>query len=221
MNDSSALRAIVFDLDGTLYVSDSFAASIHEAAAEYIAGLRRISRDEACLLMADVRCRLAGEIDLVPTLSAVCRELGGSIRDLHSLFEARLRPEAYLMRDQRVIDLLLRLSGRCDLYLYTNNNRTLATRILNYLGLDGIFRRIYTIDDSWQAKPHADTIGRIVSDAGVTPAQALFVGDRYDVDLRLPEQLGCPVYLSQSVEQLLRLEELIGAAGDGAADRRR
>jgi len=43
----------------------------------------------------------------------------------------------------------------------------------------------------------------------VAPAEALFVGDRYDVDLRLPEQRGCPVYLSRSVEQLLRLEELL------------
>jgi len=50
----------------------------------------------------------------------------------------------------------------------------------------------------------------VLAEAGLKPSQALFVGDRYDVDLRLAEQRGCPVYLSQTVEQLLRLEGILG-----------
>ena len=50
---------------------------------------------------------------------------------------------------------------------------------------------------------------QVLDRLGLAPAEALFVGDRYDVDLRLPEQRGCPIYLSQNVEQLLRLEELL------------
>jgi putative hydrolase of the HAD superfamily len=75
-----------------------------------------------------------------------------------------------------------------------------------------MFRRIYTIDDTWKAKPDEGILERILADAGLRPSEALFVGDRYDVDLRLPEQLGCPVFLSQGIEQLLRLEEILGAA---------
>lgn len=203
------VRAIVFDLDGTLYVSPRFAAAIQDAAALYIAGLWGIGHDDARRMMAETRSRLALELDREPTLSAVCAELGGAIRDLHTCFESKLRPESFLARDQRVIDLLERLGTRCDLHLYTNNNRALTTRILGYLGIEGKFRQICTIDDSWRAKPDEATITRLLDGAGVEAAEALFVGDRYDVDLRLPEQLGCPVYLSRSIEQLLRLEELI------------
>jgi putative hydrolase of the HAD superfamily len=80
---------------------------------------------------------------------------------------------------------------------------------MNYLGLDGLVQGVFTIDDSWRGKPDADMVSRVLAAVELSPDQALFVGDRYDIDLRLPEQLGCPVYLSQTMEQLLRLEELL------------
>lgn len=205
----SAIRGIIFDLDGTLYVSDPFAATIQDAAAGYIASLTGNSYDEARSLMAAARSRLCELQGITPTLSAVCTELGGSIRELHAVFEAQLRPESYLIRDERVIALLERLSRRFELSLYTNNNRALAARIIGHLGLDGFFRHIFAIDDTWLAKPDEGMLEQVLDRLGLAPAEALFVGDRYDVDLRLPEQQGCPVYLSQSVEQLLRLEELL------------
>lgn len=205
----SAIRAIVFDLDGTLYVSQAVAADIHEQAVIYLAGIRGMNRDEMRLLMDATRSRLSEESGTVQTLSAVCTALGGSVRDLHARFEACLRPETHLVRDKRVINLLSRLRERFSLYLYTNNNHVLAARILEYLGLGGMFVRIFAIDDAWRAKPDPEMLERILATIGSIPPEVLFVGDRYDVDLRLPEQTGCPIFLSRNVEQLLRLEELI------------
>ena len=203
------IRGIVFDLDGTLYVCDRFAVEIQDAAAAYIAGVKGISLEEAGLLMAAARLRMAEESGTVQTLSAVCSELGGSVPELHRFFEANLRPEAHLVRDERVIRLLRRLAEKFALYIYTNNNRVLTARIMNYLGLEEVVSGIFTIDDSWRGKPDEEMVGLVLEKVGLLPNQALFVGDRYDVDLRVPEQLGCPVYLSQSLEQLLRLEELL------------
>ena len=207
----SNIRGIVFDLDGTLYVCDAFAALIQDAATAYIASLKGISRPEADFLMSATRQRLTEESGTVQTLSAVCADLGGGVRELHRFFEENLRPEACLVRDERVILLLQRLSEKFQLHIYTNNNRELATRIIGYLGLNGLFRSVFAIDDSWQAKPDEEMLLRVLSETGLSPAEVLFVGDRYDIDLRVPEQFGCPVYLSQSVEQLLRLEELLNA----------
>ena len=205
----SEIRGIVFDLDGTLYVCDRFAAAIQDAAAVYIAGLNGISHAEAGLLMAATRSRLTEENGTVQTLSAVCTELGGSVQELHRFFESTLRPEAYLVRDERVIRLLERLAERFSLYIYTNNNRVLTTRITNYLGLEGIVSGIFTIDDTWCGKPDEGMVIRLLEKIRLAPNEVLFVGDRYDVDLRVPDQLGCPVYLSQNLEQLLRLENLL------------
>ncbi|MFZ2950038.1 MAG: HAD family hydrolase [Desulfuromonadaceae bacterium] len=206
---SAEIRGIVFDLDGTLYVCDRFAAEIQNAAAAYIAGARGITPAAAVELMTATRQRLVEESGTVQTLSAVCTELGGDVRELHRHFERTLRPEAYLVRDERVIRLLEGLAGTFSLYIYTNNNRVLTTRIMDYLGLDGLARGIFTIDDSWRGKPDEGMVKKVLEEIGLSPEQVLFVGDRYDVDLRVPEQLGCPVYLSQNLEQLLRLEDLL------------
>ena len=209
LSSSSHIRAIVFDLDGTLYVAPEFAVTIQDQAAVYMGRIRGISVAEARRLMDATRSRLAEESGTVQTLSAVCTELGGNVRDLHAFFEERLRPEAHLVRDERVVALLSRLRERFSLYIYTNNNRALTTRILDYLGLDGLFERIFAIDDAWRAKPDEGMLEQILAATGRVPAEVLFVGDRYDVDLRLPEQKGCPVFLSQNVEQLLRLENVL------------
>jgi putative hydrolase of the HAD superfamily len=203
------IRGIVFDLDGTLYVCDRFAAEIQDAAATYIAGVNGVSHAEAAMVMAATRLRLAEESGTVQTLSAVCMALGGSVQELHRFFERTLRPEAYLVRDERVVRLLEGLAEHFSLYIYTNNNRALTTRITNYLGLEGLVCGIFTIDDSWRGKPDEGMVSRVLEEIGLSPNETLFVGDRYDVDLRVPEQLGCPVYLSQNMEQLLRLGELL------------
>lgn len=213
---SCEIRGIVFDLDGTLYVCNAFADTIQDAANAYIADLLGIRQAQAFQLMADTRARLTEEQGTVQTLSAVCSELGGDIRELHRNFEESLQPEEYLARDERVVGLLRRLAEHFSLYIYTNNNRVLATRIVNHLGLDGLFCRIFAIDDAWRSKPDEQMLAGILAETGLAPAEALFVGDRYDVDLRVPEQFGCPVYLSRTVEQLLRLEELLANRAEPA-----
>ena len=206
---SGEIRGIVFDLDGTLYESERFAAEIQDASVAYIAGIKRLSQTEAGQVMAATRKRLSDESGTVQTISAVCTELGGSVQELHRFFEESLRPEAYLVRDERVIRLLERLAEQLPLYIYTNNNRVLTTRIMDYLGLNGLVLGIFTIDDTWRGKPDEQMVHKVLAQIGLAPHEVLFVGDRYDVDLRVPEQLGCPVYLSQNLEQLLRLEELL------------
>jgi len=206
---SDEIRGIVFDLDGTLYVCELFAAEIQRASECYIAGVKGISLAEASQMMSAARLRLTHESGSVQTISALCVELGGSIRGLHHFFETNLRPEAYLVRDERVAGLLEKLAARLSLYVYTNNNRVLTTRIMNCLGLNGMMRGIFTIDDTLRGKPDEKMVKWVLDKTGLSPDEALFVGDRYDVDLRVPEGLGCLVYLSQNIERLLRLEELL------------
>lgn len=199
------ISAIVFDLDGTLYESDIFAALIQDSGRDYMAGVLGLSVKETGELMNRTRIRLQEELGSVQTLSAVCTDLGGNIQDLHAYFSANLRPEAYLQRDQRVIGLLKALAAHYSLILFTNNNRALTMKIIAVLGFDNCFEKIYTIDDAWNAKPNEETLTQILAGIGAGADEVLFVGDRYDVDLRLPEARGCPVCLVRSVDQLLKL----------------
>jgi putative hydrolase of the HAD superfamily len=206
---STKIRAIVFDLDGTLYVSDEFAATIQDQAAVYIAGVLGVSSEAACQEILATRQRLTLESGTVQTLSSVCSALGGSTSALHSHFCKQLHPESYLKRDERVSALLERLSQRFSLFIYTNNNSALALRILSHLGLDGRFSTIFSIDDCWRSKPDEVRLEQVLQEIGLPAAEVLFVGDRYDVDLALAEKKGCPVYLSRTIDHLLRLDTVL------------
>lgn len=205
---SPPLRALVFDLDGTLYVSEPFLATIHDAAIQYIQRLRRISFEDSRTLVDDTRTSrsMAGTAQ---TLSAICCELGGTVQGLHDMFNELLEPERFLVPDYRVTTLLERLSQQYQLYIYTNNNRLLADRIIDHLGLEEIFRYVFTIDETWVGKPEETALDRVLTHIGFSPPEVMFIGDRYEVDLATPEQRGCPVYLSKDITQLLRLEQLI------------
>jgi putative hydrolase of the HAD superfamily len=202
-----SLRAIVFDLDGTLYQDERLGEEVHQCACRYVASLKGISAPEAGHLLREARsCASEGE----GTLSLGVVSLGGNLQELHRRFNLEVHPEGVLHPDPRVLELLRNLAGRFELHIYTNNNRPLSARIMAQLGVSGCFQRVFTIEDSWRPKPDRVALQGIFDAIGREPAETLFVGDRYLVDLQLPASLGCTVFEVRSVEDLLSLEELVG-----------
>jgi putative hydrolase of the HAD superfamily len=202
------LRTIVFDLDGTLYVNEQLAAEIQQAVSTYIAQVRQIPLTASSLLIKETRQRLTHERGTEATLSSVCTELGGTVADFHRTATQLVHPERWLDADIRVITLLTDLAQRFELVIYTNNNRTLAERILTRLGISGLFRHIVTIEDFWLPKPDRSALMLLLKTIGRSPGECLFVGDRYDVDLRLPAELGCAVHQVADSTDLLALASL-------------
>lgn len=205
------VQAIIFDLDGTLYVDESFADEIKRSAAAYIAGIRGITAAAASMLIKETRSKLSRDNGQDATLSSVCIELGGSVTGFHAFATPLLHPEKHLTPDHRVTKLLTELAGRFELYIYTNNNRTLTGKALDALGISGLFKRIFTIEDFWRPKPDRTVLTYIFTTIHKDPKQCLFVGDRYDVDLKLPEEMGCPSYLVADIPGLLKLETLFAS----------
>jgi len=204
----TGIRAIVFDLDGTLYANLAFSREIGRSFSRYIGTLKGLDEEAALALVKETRARLSAACGWEMTLSMTCQELGGNLREAHRHMAGEIDPDRFLTRDDRVIALLERLKVRFDLLLYTNNNRTLTARIMALLGFEGLFRQIVTIEDGWCAKPAPPVLDMVMNLAGIPPEQCLFVGDRYDIDLRLPAERGCPVLLVTTVEELLQLAPL-------------
>jgi putative hydrolase of the HAD superfamily len=201
----TGIRAIVFDLDGTLYVNKGLADEINLAACGYIGALRGISPKDAASLIMKTRERLSRENGEEITLSAVCTELGGDAPGFHRVAVRTVHPESHLVHDDRVVSILTALAERFDLYIYTNNNRTLTDRVLATLGIPHLFRDLFTIEYLWKPKPNRLVLEKIFTSIGRNPTECLFVGDRYDIDLRLPEQMGCPIFPVKEIQDLLRL----------------
>ena len=75
----------------------------------------------------------------------------------------------------------------------------------NGTGKSSLFRAIagdIAVEHGGFAYPARAAIGRL-------PQECLFVGDRYDIDLRLPAEMGCAVFLVSNTEELFALCKLM------------
>ncbi|TGU71614.1 HAD family hydrolase [Geomonas terrae] len=202
---TTALKAIVFDLDGTLYQEERLGEQVNQSAINYVADLKGVPPEEAEKLLQQTR-----EQDQEGgTLSRAVVALGGTLKELHRRFAANCTPETLLKPDPRVQELLRALKKRYRLHLYTNNNRDLSGRIMERIGITGLMDRVFTIEDYWIPKPDRAIITDILSQIGCLPSETLFVGDRYDVDLAVPKTLGCAVLETRTTEELLTLADLV------------
>ena len=200
------LRAIVFDLDGTLYQDDRLGEEVHQSACRYVAFLKGVTVAEAEALLRGARCEVS---ESGGTLSRAVLALGGDLKELHNRFSREVHPKGILALDRRVPELLRKLAGRFDLYLYTNNNRELSARIMEQIGVGGFFKRVFSIEDYWLPKPDHAALQGILEAIGRKPDETLFVGDRYEVDLEYPASLGCSVFEAKTVDELLTLAKLL------------
>lgn len=199
------LKAIVFDLDGTLYQEERLGEQVNQSAIRYVADLKGISPAEAERVLEQTRAldRDGG------TVSRAVVALGGTLKEMHRRFAADCTPETLLRPDPRVQELLRALGTRYRLHLYTNNNRDLSGRIMDLIGVTPCMDRVFTIEDYWIPKPDRAIITDILTQIGCLPSETLFVGDRYEVDLAVPKSLGCAVLETRTTEELLRLADLV------------
>jgi putative hydrolase of the HAD superfamily len=208
------LTTLVFDLDGTLYRNAALDRETNRVAIAYLADSMGVGADVAADLLAETRVRLAAATGCETTLSRACRELGGDLAELHRRLAHGVHPERFLVRDERVVALVRSLATRFSLHVYTNNNRHLATTILALLGIGQFFGELFPIEYTWVAKPDRRTLEQLLAAIGRRPGECLFVGDRYDIDLRLPAETGCRVRLVAGIDDLLALKKLM--VGDDA-----
>ena len=210
LTERTAPRSLVFDLDGTLYVSPEVARDIQKAAEKLIAATRGISLREGRELLKCARRRLTETLDEEPTLTRTCMELGIEVSEFHQALQQQVRPERYLAPDPVLAALLDSLRDLCDLYIYTNNSLPLSQKILALLGVEGHFARLYTIEFCWIPKPDPEALQRVLEDIGGPPESFLFIGDRSQVDLKLPANLGIPTLLVNETSDLLQIHKLLG-----------
>ena len=210
IQSSSDIVSIVFDLDGTLYSNRGMADEIMAATEILVSSSRGISREAARKLLRSAQQALAETLEEEPTLTRSCLELGIETRELHQAFQDFIRPERYLNYDPVLQALLDSLRDHCSLHIYTNNNLPLTQKILALLGVEDLFDRLYTIEFSWRPKPDLETLQELMGEIGGPPESFLFVGDRRQVDLQLPEQLGALTLEVGETAELLQVHKLLG-----------
>ena len=204
------VKAILFDVDSTLYSNSGYAQSQIDLPIERLARLLGKDfiemKEEIASFRANWAAKHGGQsISLANTFLA----FGISIMESVRWREELCLPENFLAKDPRLRSALEQLNEYFILAAVTNNPVSVGTKTLNILGVEDLFHAIIGLDTCGVSKPHEEPFMRAAILCGAMPEFCISVGDRYDIDIALPLELGMGGILVNGVEDVYRLPELM------------
>jgi HAD superfamily hydrolase (TIGR01509 family) len=206
-----AIRAVIFDVDGTLVDSnDQHARAWVEALAEY--GYK--------VPFAQVRPLIGmGGDKVLPILTGLSEDEPKARKIAErrdAIFGDRYLPQVRPLPGAR--DLLLRLKADgLKLAVASSSEKKLLQRLLNIVGAPGVFEKAASGDDAEDSKPVPDIVHAALKGLRETPDVVAMIGDTpYDVEAALRAKVKPIAFLSGGWKD----EDLKGAIGiyDGPQD---
>ena len=209
-------KALIFDIDATLYTCPEYAHEQIDAQVRHYAALNGMTADEARKKVADFRRKWAAEhgglkISLGNLLTSFGIPIETSIEWRKKLFN----PADYLKRDENLIAAIRKLKERFALVCVTNNPVEPARRTLEVIGIADLIPRIAGLDTCMESKPSRKLLETAMewasADIGeeVRARDCISVGDRFDIDLKLPIELGMGGILVGGAEDVQKLPDLL------------
>ena len=206
------LKAFIFDIDSTLYTNQAYAFEQVDCQVRQFAKERGITADEARRMVADYRKKFAAEhngskVSLGNTLLAFGVPISQSVEWRRELLE----PADFLGRDEQLIEALKLLQEKYQLICVTNNPVLPARKTLDAIGISEFFPEIVGLDTCLKSKPAVEpfqtAVERLSKSAGeeIKAENCLAVGDRYDMDIALPLEMGMGGILVNGVEEVYQI----------------
>ncbi|MCX7028121.1 MAG: HAD family hydrolase [Spirochaetes bacterium] len=203
------IRALVFDMDGTLYTHHGYARFQESSQVARLAQALGASESEAKTALD--RAREARRAQGLPRTSMANLFLGFGI-DMATIVrwrEEKIVPGDWLVTDQRLDAALALLQKRFRLALLTNNPRKVGEASLAALGVAGRFEFVVGLDDNWASKPAREPFLEVCARLGLEPSFCVSIGDREDVDLATALTLGMGAILVDGVEDVYGLPGIL------------
>ena len=219
------ISCLIFDMDLTLYSNPEY-GKIQIDNLVAIAGQKRGWSDKEAQLKieAERKSWAASHNGKKPSLSNIFLSWGFTMEENVRWREIAYEPEKFLKKDPHLRKALLALSahsrGGYSLGIVTNNPVSIANRTLISLGVEDCFSALVGLDTCMTAKPHTLPFQKIIEifnevnenipgHTPITPETCVSIGDRYDIDLEIPLEMGMGAILVDGVEDVYTLPELI------------
>ena len=209
-NIPANVKALIFDIDSTLYTNSAYAFEQVDCQVREYARTLGITADEARKKVADYRKKYALENDgrkvsLGNTLLAFGVPIEQSVEWRNVLMD----PAQFLSRDETLISVLKNLSKRFKMICVTNNPVLPARKTLEVIGISEFFPEIVGLDTCLKSKPAIEPFETAVRLLGCNSSECVAVGDRYDLDIALPLQMGMGGILVNGVQDVYEIENII------------
>jgi phosphoglycolate phosphatase len=185
---TAAVRAVAFDLDGTLIDSrHDLAAAVNLARADL--GLPELTLEAVVGMVGEgarnlVRRAIEEASDGAPTEAEIDRAL--ELFRKHYALECTRRTRPF----EGIDALLTNLRGRLPLALVTNKPESFSRAIVEHLGWGESFDPFIGGDTLATRKPEPDGLLAVCARHGLAPADLLLLGDSR-IDLGAARAAGC------------------------------
>jgi len=205
------IRGFIFDIDGTLYTNAEYVESQNTLLIQRLAEKRGLSYEEMYEEIEASRSAWAqthgGEkLSLGNAMKAFGVTIAENIRWRNELFQ----PEKYLREDPVLRLTLGQLREFASLGVLTNNPTEIARRTLKALGVSDLFTGIVSLDTFEKSKPYEPSFRRAAQELGAPIPECVAVGDRYDIDIAIPLQLGMGGILVDGAEDVYKMTTIVG-----------
>lgn len=184
----NSIRAVIFDLDGTLVDSAGEIADALNAAFAELA-LAPVPKEKVeAMIGRGVHVLVERALGYLQA----SHDVEDAVRRFESHYARNVGTQAQLFAGVRPGLERLHAAG-WPLAVVTNKPRAFTERLLERLGIDRFFRATVTGDDGIRRKPHGDMLLEACRRMGREPAASLMFGDS-DNDVAAAREAGCPVW---------------------------
>ena len=206
----SEIRALAFDMDLTLYTNPEYGRYQIDSLIEKLGTVHGKSFDEMNREVEEARKTWTqSHGGKKPSLSNIFSTYGISMEENILWREEIYTPEKFITEDIRLRKTLEELSRSCTLGVVTNNPVAVARKTLAALGVGELLPIIVGLDTCMIAKPHRKPFITFSELALCPPETCVSIGDRYDIDLDLPLEMGMGGILVDGVEDVYELPGLL------------
>ena len=204
------LKTIIFDIDSTLYTSEAYALEQVDVQIRAWAQKIGITPSQARNKISEFRKNWSKEHDGQKiSLGNTFTYFGVSIEESIQMRRDLVKPENFLSRDEELIETLKKLKEKYKLICVTNNPVYPAQKTLIALGIQDLIPTIIGLDTCGKSKPAKEPFELALKMTNTKPEEALSIGDRYDLDLRLPLDMGMGAIQVSGVKDVYKLSQML------------
>ena len=204
------LKTIIFDIDSTLYTNAAYAFEQVDCQVREYARITGMTADEAREKVLQYRKNFAAKNDgKKVSLGNTLLSFGIPIEQSVEWRKTLLEPKNFLSRDEKLIEALSHLKEKYKLICVTNNPVLPARKTLDAIGVSEFFPEIVGLDTCFKSKPALEPFLKACEITKTEPENCLAVGDRYDMDVSLPLEMGMGGILVTGVEEVYLIPDTL------------
>lgn len=198
-------KTLIFDIDGTLYTSSEFVKEQIDVQVRHWADLNGMTHEKARNRISEFRRKYAEENGGKKiSLGNVFLNFGIDIDTSIQWRIQLLKPENYLKPNPNLKAALEEASKKFSLIAVTNNPVEAARKTLSVIGIDKTISNIIGLDTCKKSKPAKEILDLALERTNSKAEECISIGDRYDIDLALPIQMGMGGVLVNGAEEVIQ-----------------